>query len=178
LPVPAYGLDGTVALHQAWWTTVTGSTAPNLLNQDNVSVAAMFAKWLTPGPLATTLAAVTSLALLAVAAFVFARRRQVPTPEGLESSLLLTLLPLLSPQGWDYVFLVSTPAVILIANEHDRLPGWLRIASAVALATIGLSLFDVLGRERYAAFMALSVITVCFLIVVGALVALRIRKVA
>jgi hypothetical protein len=175
-PVPAYGLDGALALHQAWWTTVTESTGPNLLNQDNVSVAAMFAKWLSPGALATTLAAVTSLALLTVAVLVIAFRRGVPAPEGLEAALLLTLLPLLSPQGWDYVFLVSTPAVILIANEHDRLPAWLRALSAVAIATVGLSLYDVLGRERYAAFMALSIISVCFLIVVGALAALRRRK--
>ena len=36
--------------------------------------------------------------------------------------LLLTLIPLLSPQGWDYVFLVSTPAIMLLVNYEDRLP--------------------------------------------------------
>jgi uncharacterized membrane protein AbrB (regulator of aidB expression) len=76
------------------------------------------------------------------------------------------------------VFLVSTPAVVILANYHDRLPVWLRVASGLALATIGLSLFDLLGRERYAAFMALSIITVCFLVVVAALAWLRARNVA
>jgi hypothetical protein len=178
LPVPAYGLRGTWELHRAWWTTVTESTAPNLLNQDNVSIAAMFAKWLSPGPEAAASAALTSLLLAGVAIFVFARRAGVDAPEPLEASLLLTLLPLLSPQGWDYVFLVSTPAVMLIVNEHDRLPRPLRVLSAIALATIGLSLYDVLGRERYAAFMALSIITLCFLVVIASLVALRTKKIA
>jgi hypothetical protein len=178
LPLPAYGPRGTLDLHLAWWTTVAESTAPNLLNQDNVSVAAMLAKWLGPGAAAGALAALVSAALLGVAAFVFIRRTAVRSPEGLEASLLLTLLPLLSPQGWDYVFLVSTPAVVILANYHDRLPVWLRVASGLALATIGLSLFDLLGRERYAAFMALSIITVCFLVVVAALAWLRARNVA
>lgn len=178
LPIPFYGVRGTIELHGAWWATVTESTAPNLLNQDNVSVAAMFAKWLAPGPSATALAGITSVFLIGAMVFVFARRRDVSSPGSLEASLLLTLLPLLSPQGWDYVFLLATPAVVLIANEHDRLPAALRVLSAVTLATIGLSLYDVLGRERYAAFMALSVITVCFLVVILTLVCLRIRKIA
>jgi hypothetical protein len=178
LPVPAYGLRGTWELHRAWWTTVTASTAPNLLNQDNVSIAAMFAKWLSPGFEAAAAAALTSLLLVGVAIFVFARRTAIRSPEILEASLLLTLLPLLSPQGWDYVFLVSIPAVMLIVNEHDRLPRPLRVLSGIALATIGLSLYDVLGRERYAAFMALSIITLCFLMVIASLVALRTKKIA
>jgi hypothetical protein len=178
LPVPAYGLRGTIDLHKAWWATVTESTAPNLLNQDNVSLAAMFAKWLGPGPTAATLATGAALALLAVAMLVFTKRGDVRAPESMEAALLLTLLPLLSPQGWDYVFLLSTPAVVILANYHDWLPGWLRVVSVIAIATIGLSLFDILGRARYAAFMAWSIITVCFLVVVGVLVWLRIRRIA
>ena len=46
-----------------------------------------------------------------------------------------------------------------------------------AVATIGLSLFDLMGRERYAAFMAWSIITVCFVVLVSALVGLRVRKI-
>ncbi|HXW08015.1 MAG TPA: glycosyltransferase family 87 protein [Vicinamibacterales bacterium] len=178
LPLPVYGPGGMLDLHAAWWETVTTSTAPNLLNQDNVSLAAMFAKWLGPGPLAGGLAALGGLVLLALAGAVFARRRRVNTPESLEAALLLTLLPLLSPQGWDYVFLLSTPAIVMLANYHDVMPAWLRLLSAAAVATIGLSLFDLLGRERYAAFMALSVITVCYLIIVAVLAWIRFRRIA
>ena len=91
--------------------------------------------------------------------------------------MLLALIPMLSPQGWDYVFLVATPAVAMFANYDDRLPPAWRWVTWAAVATIGLSLFDLMGRERYATFMAWSVITVCFVILVSALVGLRVRKI-
>jgi hypothetical protein len=178
LPLPLYGLDGTIALHAAWWHTVTASTAPNLTNADNVSIAAMYAKWLGPGVAAALLAAATSLAVLGVAGFVFLRRRGISFPEGLEGALLLTCIPLVSPQGWDYVFLVSTPAIVYLANYDDRLPPWLRWLVVAAVAVIGLSLFDVLGRQGYARFMALSIITVCYGVVVAGLCAIRVRRAA
>ena len=178
LPAVTYGVQGDVALHRAWWRTVTDSTAPNLTNADNVSVAALFARWMGVGPNAAALAGAVSLVILALAVFVFLRRAGVKSPDVLEGALLLTLIPLLSPQGWDYVFLVATPAVMLLVNYADRLPIALRAVTIAALATIGLSLFDVMGRERYATFMAWSGITLCFFVVIAALVALRIRKAA
>ncbi len=60
-PVGLYGFAGAVALHRAWWTTVTASTAPNLTNPDNVSIAAMFAKMIGGGQVASTLAVAVSL---------------------------------------------------------------------------------------------------------------------
>ena len=37
LPLCFYSVTESVSLHQAWWTTVRDSTAPNLLNPDNIS---------------------------------------------------------------------------------------------------------------------------------------------
>ncbi|MEO6213479.1 MAG: glycosyltransferase family 87 protein [Vicinamibacterales bacterium] len=177
-PVGIYGVSGTAALHRAWWTTVTESTVPNLTNPDNVSLAAMFARRLGATDAATLCAAALGLLLLATAAFVVVRGRGVAGRESLEGALLLTLVPLLSPQGWDYVFLVATPAVAVLVNYDDRLPPALRALTWTAVLTIGLSLFDVMGRERYAAFMSWSVITMCFLVVVAALATLRVRRAA
>jgi hypothetical protein len=178
VPVPLYGLNGTAALHVAWWQTVTESTAPNLLNADNVSLAAMFAKWLGVGRIAALAAAAGGTLLLVVAAAVIAVRRRVTAPEGLEAAMLLTLVPLLSPQGWDYVFLIATPAIVYLVNYDRELPDPLRAVTWLALSVIGFSLYDVLGRAAYARFMALSIITVCFLVVVAALGMLRHRRVA
>jgi hypothetical protein len=178
LPAITYGADGTIRLHRQWWETVTASTASNLLNQDNVSLAAMFAKWIGAGSTAALFAAVASGILLIVAAAVFVRRRGILFPEALEGALLLTLIPLLSPQGWDYVFLIATPAVVYVVNYAGVLPHALRILTVVALATIGLSLFDLMGRANYARFMALSAISVCFIEVVAALAILRARRAA
>lgn len=178
LPALVYGFTGNLELHRAWWRTVTGSTAPNLTNADNVSVAAMFAKWLGGGPVAAALALGASLLILGAAVVVFMKRRHVPFPEGLESALLLTCIPLLSPQGWDYVFLVSTPAIMYLVNYGDRLPPSVRVAAAAAVATIAFSVYDLMGRGAYSVFMSLSIVTVCYLVVVAALGALRVRAVA
>ena len=178
LPVPLYGWSGTVDLHESWWETVTETTAPNLLNPDNVSLASLYAKWLGMTFLSTILAAASALGLLAAVMMVFLRRRSIPFPEGLEGSLLLLLIPLLSPQGWDYVLLIATPAIVYLANYLDTLPGPLRVITVIAGLTIGLSLFDIMGRAAYAAFMGAGIISVCALILVAALTTLRLKAVA
>jgi glycosyl transferase family 87 len=178
LPATVYGAWETWTLHRDWWHTVSASTAPNLLNADNVSLAAMFAKWLGTGAVAAWLALLTSAALLAVTGDVIRRRRTVRAPLALEAAMLLTLMPLLSPQGWDYVFLLATPAVAFLVNYEDRLPRTLRIAATIALATAAFSLFDIMGRRAYGTFMSLSIMTICFLVVIGALHALRLRRLA
>lgn len=178
VPVPLYGLAGSLDLHREWWATVTASTAPNLTNNDNVSIAGMFAKWFGAGRPASIAAILASGAVLILVPWIVFRRTAVKHPEALEGALLLMIIPLLSPQGWDYVFLVGTPAIAMVANYDDRLPPLLRWTAWIAILTIGLSLFDLMGRERYAAFMSWSVITVCFLVLVAALAALRRRSVA
>jgi hypothetical protein len=178
LPALLYGLEGNVSLHREWWRTVTETTAPNLSVYDNVSLAAMYFRWVGPGDLSAQLAYGTAAVLLALAGFVFVGRRGLAFPEGLEGALLLTLMPLLSPQGWDYVFLIATPAIVYVANYEDLLPQPLRLLTIVAVATIGLALFDVMGRTAYYAFMRMSFISLCFFVVIAALAALRVQKVA
>ena len=178
LPTVLYGFGGAVDLHLAWWSTVTGSTAPNLTNADNVSLAGFFAKWLGAGPAATVATAVAGVAVLSLVGVVLLRQAAVEHREMLEGTLLLTVIPLLSPQGWDYVFLVASPAAAFIANYDRSLPALWRGLCWAALLTIGLSLFDLMGRQHYAAFMSWSIITVCFVVVVAGLARLRARGVA
>lgn len=178
LPILLYGLEGNVTLHREWWRTVTETTAPNLHVYDNVSLAGMFFRWVGPGETSARLAYGTGIVLLAVAGLVFLMRRGVRFPEALEGGLLLILMPLLSPQGWDYVFLIATPAIVVLANDENRLPQPLRAVAIAAAATIGLAVFDLLGRTLYYAFMRLSFISLCFFAVIAALVVLRARKVA
>jgi hypothetical protein len=88
------------------------------------------------------------------------------------------LIPLLSPQGWDYVFLIGTPAVMLLINYLSSLPRGLRYATIAAVAGVALSIFDLMGREAYTRFMQLSVITLLVIVEIAALAALRFRRVA
>ena len=87
--------------------------------------------------------------LVANVAALFAVRRRVVAPAGLEAAMLLTLIPLLSPQGWDYVFLIATPAVMYLVNYDRDLPALLRGVTWTALAVIAFSLYDVIGRRAY-----------------------------
>jgi hypothetical protein len=178
LPVPIYGAEGTVALHRGWWVTVASTTAPNLLNPDNVSWLAMYTRWVGAGSVAGVLTLVTAVCAAGVMAKVWALRRVVAFPEGLEVGLLLVLIPFLSPQGWDYVLLIATPSVMLLINDDDRLPRILRWLTIAALAVIGLTIFDVMGAAAYRQFMLASGITLCFFVVIAAIVTLRVRRVA
>jgi len=82
----------------------------------------MFATWLGVGQAAALAATVSALLLVANVAAPFAVRRRVVAPAGLEAAMLLALIPLLSPQGWDYVFLIATPAFVYVINYDGDLP--------------------------------------------------------
>jgi hypothetical protein len=178
VPAARYGWTGNLHLLGDWWATVRTSTAPNLLNQDNVSLAAMFTKWLGPDSAAPTLTLFVAVILIGLTGIVVVARAGLPAPEPLEAALLLTLIPLVSPQGWDYVFLIATPAVMLIVDRLHFLPVGLRTATIASIAVVALSIYDLMGRDAYAAFMASSAITICFLVQIAALVTLRFRRAA
>lgn len=178
LPAARYGWDGNLRLLAEWWRTVTTTTAPNLLNNDNVSLSAMYTKWLGPDSPAPVLAAVTGGVLLLLAAIVMAGRGLLKSTDTLEGGLLLLLIPLLSPQGWDYVFLIATPAVMLLINELPSLPAGLRYATVAAIVAVAASIFDIMGRAAYATFMRLSLVTVFMMVEYAALVTLRFRRAA
>lgn len=177
IPVARYGFESAVRLHVDWWHTVTTSVEEALLNTDNISWLAMFSRWFGPGALAQTLTTCTIVAALATTIYVFRIRRTVEFPELLEASLLLALMPLMSPQGWEYTLLTATPAVMCLVNYSDRLPALLRAVTIAALAVIGLSIYDLMGRTAYAAFMQASGVTIAFFVVITALVVLRRRQV-
>jgi hypothetical protein len=175
-PVITYGVEGTFRLFEAWRQVVTSSTTANLTGQDNVSIAAMSVKWLGLGPPAFWLTIVTSLAVVSVCGAAIAMRRRLARPEYLEVALLLTVVVLLSPQGWDYVLLLSTPAIMLIINALPQFGRPLQSATIAWFALIGLTLYDVMGRAAYSRFMALSIITVAYGVLIGLLVYVRARQ--
>jgi hypothetical protein len=54
----------------------------------------------------------------------------------------------------------------------------MRILAIVAVLTMGLSLYDLMGRRAYAAFMALAPISVCAIVLMVALYVMREKKIA
>jgi hypothetical protein len=173
-----YGWGGNLELLAAWYRAVSASTAPNLLGADNISFAAMWAKWIGPGTAASSLAIVTTGAALATAAVSWVRRRGMLEPDYLEVAMLMLLIPLVSPQGWDYVLLLATPAVVCLLDRWEDVSLPWRALTGTALAVMGLTFFDLMGRTFYGQFMALSIVSVCALGLLAALANLRRYEVA
>ena len=178
LPVPVYGWQGNLDQLLGWYHTVTDTTAPNLLIADNVSFATTWAKWIGAGPLATQLAVVSVVAALALVVWATWQRASVSSPAYLEFGLLMLLVPLISPQGWDYVLLLATPAVVCLVDRFDLTStGW-RIATALALAFMSFTIFDLIGRTLYFRLMAINVVSVCAITLFVCLAHLRRRALA
>jgi hypothetical protein len=178
LPALRYGWSGNLAELRGWWTVVTTSTAPNLAGQDNISIAGMYAAWLGVGPVAGWLGAATGLALVLACAWAIVRGARLASPDYLDAALLLFAIPLLSPQGWDYVLLVATPAVMLLLDRMEEFRPPVRWLLVAALALAGLTFWDVLGREPYRLFMMSRALTVAALFEVALVVHLRARQAA
>ena len=178
MPVVRYGFTENAALLAGWWSTVTESTPPNLAVSDNISIAAMFAKWLGVGTLANWLAVATSIALVAASGRALLMAPDSRFPDYFDGALLLVLIPLLSPQGWDYVLLLATPAVMLLLNRLGAFSRPVRWLAVAGLLVAGLTLWDVVGRRLYALFMLSSVVTLCYLFEIGLLLRLRQKQIA
>ena len=178
LPAAAYGWTGNLQLIADWWQTVRDSTAPNLTGADNISFAAMWAKWIGTGELSAALAATTGALAVGLAILIWRRRSSISEPEYLEWSFLMLLIPLLSPQGWDYVLLLGTPAIVCLADRSGTVAAGWRVFFGVSLAVLGLTIFDIMGRALYGRFMALSIVTVAAIFVLVSLAHLRVRHLA
>jgi alpha-1,2-mannosyltransferase len=175
VPVLFYGIHGNIQALRDWAVTLSQSTPAQLTNNDNVSVLAFFTKWLGPGTVTLVVSGVVLAVLAVLMLAVIVRGRGDRTRAVLECGLLLTLIPLVSPMGWDYTFLLALLAVALLINAFGAFPRGAQVVLAVNFAVIALAVFDVMGRRAYAAFMQWSVTTVNFAIVVIALVYLRFR---
>ena len=178
LPAAYYGWHGNLTVHQEWIQSLRRSTPPLLASQDNVSLMGFFAKWTGQAGLSTLLYGI-SLGLLAIfVLLLIARGSGLKQAGRLEACLLLLLIPLVSPLGWDYTFLAAAPALVLVLGQWKEYPPAARGLLAFDLGIISLSLYDLLGRGLYAKFMSLSVVTLCFVLLLFYLGRLRFKRLA
>jgi hypothetical protein len=175
-PAIFYGVSGTIEIHRQWYVTLTASTPAQLGVADNVSAIGALTKWTGDAAVAGTLGLGVVALLAGLVLAIVARGRGMHRTAVLECALLLTLIPFVSPMGWDYQFLTAAAAVTLLAEHFTKLP--LRWLLALDFAVIGLSIYDVIGRAWYQAFMNASVLTVCFAIVIAYLAYLRFARLA
>lgn len=175
VPTFFYGFSGNVIVLKEWVSSLSRSTPALLISQDNVSLLAGLAKWTGPSGLTLPMYAI-GLAALAFSTYVFIRKGETfGAPIAPDGALLLVLIPLISPLGWDYTFLSAILAVALVVDSFSFFPGGARIILAGNFLIIALSVYDLLGRSLYAVFMSWSVPTVNFLILIASLFYLRLK---
>jgi hypothetical protein len=180
LCVPAffYGIRGNITMIKEWGGSLSRSTPSLFTSQDNVSLLAFLAKWTGHQPISLLIFAAAATALAALMLWLILQGSKMRRPALLECALLLIFIPLLSPLGWDYTFLSSFLAIVLVIRHITIIPRLGKILLIVNFSVMALSLYDLLGRQLYAQLMAWSVPTVNFLIISGALFYLRLKKAA
>jgi hypothetical protein len=100
-------------------------------------------------------------------------RRHVAEPNYLETAYFCVLIPLLSPQGWDYVLLLGLPGYMCLVDRwRDLSPGWRTIAVVGFLLTSFL-VFDLMGRTVYIRLVNLSASSVGAVLIAACLIRLR-----
>jgi hypothetical protein len=175
LPALSYGWNGNLMLLREWYRTVVETTGPNLLARENVSFASMWAKWMGPGDLAAACAAISAIAAVVAGLLAMARRRVVSEPNYLEGAYFLVLVPLLSPQGWDYVLLLALPAYVLLVDRWNDLSLPWRVTLAMGFFLTSFTIFDLLRRTLYTWLMDLSGVSVGAVLMAACLFRLRWR---
>jgi hypothetical protein len=178
LPAATYGWNANLTLLHEWYGTVIETTAPNLLASETISFASMWAKWIQPGPAAEGLALASAFGVVAAGLFVMSRRQLVAEPNYLEGAYFLLLVPLLSPQGWDYVLVLALPAYMCLVDRwRDLSPTW-RAAALIGFFLTSFTIFDLLRRPLYTLLMQLAAVSVGALLIAGCLIHLRQRALA
>lgn len=168
-----YGFSGNMRVLREWVSSLSRSTPALLDSQDNISILGLLMKWTGSQKLSLFIfaAVVFCLSLLLLVLVLRGKgRRDAPV---LDCSILLVLIPLLSPLGWDYTLLMSFLGVMICFVHFLDYSKFWRACLILNFLIVTFSLYDLLGKALYAQFMSLSVITLNFLILIGYLSFLR-----
>ena len=99
------------------------TTSPTCCFAENISFAAMWAKWIGIGPHGDRPGCRDSRRRPGRRRRSLGRRRPSQSAWIPRSrAMLLLLVPLISPQGWDYVLLVATPAIVCLLDRFRGRP--------------------------------------------------------
>lgn len=172
-----YGFEGNFKVLKEWYSTLSQSTPRLLSTWDNVSLIGFFTKWMGNQAL-SLIAAGFVIAILGLLVLILVYKgNNIPRAEVLDSSILLICIPLVSPLGWDYTLLMSVLGVtILVYNMRNFSKFW-KIVLLFNFFIIAFSIYDVMGRELYGKFMTWSIPTLSFLLIIGFLASLRLKKI-
>lgn len=177
IPSLYYGLKGNFIVLGEWFSTLSQSTPMLLTSGDNISIIALLNKW-TGDPILSFFLSViilSFLVLLVLLLMVIGKRVKRSTV--LECSVILVLIPLASPLGWDYTLLMSILGIMIIVHYFPFFTKFWRVFLVCNFLVVFFSIYDILGKDLYSILMSLSLTTLNFLILIGYLAYLRFKKI-
>ena len=111
-------------------------------------------------------------------AILIRRRTAVAEPNYLEGAYFFVLVPLLSPQGWDYVLLVALPAYMCLVDRwRDTSHVW-RAVAMIGFILTSFAFYDAMRRTLYFYLMERGCVSVGAVLIAASLVRLRWRGLA
>lgn len=181
LPAVRYGPAGNGLVLGEWLSSLRASTPGLLKVGDNASVFAFLSKTLRlPSDAATFLLGGLLVAAVAAALlWMILRAKQAESlrPELLEGAILMMLVPMLSPLGWNYNYIYGLPAVFLLLAFWGRFAAWEKSAMIADFILIGATLREILDRAVFRFYTFNALIVPSFLFLFAMLVVLRKRRV-
>lgn len=177
IPALYYGLKGNFIVLDEWISTLSQSTPTLLTTWDNISIIAFFNKWTGDPKLSLVLAMIVLSILAFLVLILIIMGKRVEKAVVLECSILLILIPLASPLGWDYNLLMSILGIMIIVQYFPKYTKIWRILLVCNFLIIFFSVYDIIGKDLYSAFMSLSLTTLNFLTLIGYLAFLRFKKI-
>lgn len=175
-PVFRYGLAGTIELHSHWAATQLQPSMGLLTDVDNTSLLGFFVRSTGDRQLGYWLYFGAALGLAALTLKIIRAGRDLPQPVILEGALLLSLIPLLAPLGWEYVNLMAVLTVMLLIHRRFSLPRPWRYLLVTTLWMIGLTISSVIGHPLHTLYEAYLLTTINFVTLIGLLAGLRLRR--
>ena len=182
LPVLPFGFKGNLLVLKEWAFTLSRSTPGQIAAGDTASLYAFLWKILPGHPDFWTMFLWLVIGSAVGVVFLWmmgeGRKRDLNMPEILEAAFLMILIPFFSPLGWNYNYLYSVLAVVLILNYWPKFPHVWKYVLAVDLILIGATLQEVLGKTLFRFYTYNSLIVINFLIVLAALAYIRAKELA
>jgi len=183
LPALFYGFRGNLIVLKEWTSHLLYSTSHLLSAYDNSSLYGFLSKALPSGwSKAVVPVLILGFLLLASALLWMMRAGRVlqesKRAEVLESAFLFIIIPLFSPLGWNYNYLYSVLAVMLIVSAFKKFPLSVKVILTVNFVMISTSLVELWGRALFHFYTRYSVVVINYLVVLSGLFYLRLKKIA
>ncbi len=179
LPSLFYGIKGNFIVLDEWQQSLSLSTSFLLDAYDNASLYAFFMKIFPSGRSDLAWVFIWGSSLVLGAAFLWmmwkGKEAGLEKPEVLEFSYLCILIPFLSPLGWNYNYLFSLLAVVILLNCIGSFASLGKSLLIVNFVVIGASLMETLGEKAFRFYTGYSLVVVNYMIVLFFLLYLRIR---